>query len=370
MIKHAGFSLYKLKLLCKKPYHSSEGLKFHITSHTTEKPWKCSICGNSYAASSVLKAHKRTHDPNRKQLLCHLCNYSGVYLSEHIKRKHSNLPKPCQCHHCDSKFWKKHELRRHINSIHVNPKVKKPRPNYQCQFCHKILTGATKLRDHIAIHTGESFYSCRQCDASFRNDTSLRDHVEKWHRGEKHPCQRCHYVFFSKTKLDYHVKIRHSGVTHKCGKCSKAFRAQMELTRHLKLVHSDVKNFPCPICGRMFKMRCHVKAHVQNVHEQRTHSCYFCAKKFPNVYTMKDHLLDHTREMPFKCVTCGTKFKTGSSLKGHMGRVNVDGLGRKCPECDAVLKNDESLQKHVKFVHHINLTTKQLRNISKATYGD
>ncbi|OXA53841.1 Zinc finger protein 62 [Folsomia candida] len=95
--------------LCKKTYRSSEGLKYHYTSHTQEKPYKCPTCEKSYASSSVLQNHK----PRR------------VYLSEHIKRKHSNVPKPHHCKHCESKFWKKIELRHHTDRVHVNPKEKK-----------------------------------------------------------------------------------------------------------------------------------------------------------------------------------------------------------------------------------------------------
>lgn len=46
---------------CDKQFASVTGLKRHGVVHSSERPHKCTLCGNSYKRISSLNLHKKVH---------------------------------------------------------------------------------------------------------------------------------------------------------------------------------------------------------------------------------------------------------------------------------------------------------------------
>ena len=53
---------------------------------------------------------------------------------------------------------------------------------------------------------------------------------------------------------------------------------------------TGVKMFSCQLCGKSFKIRAHVKTHVESVHSTGAQvPCEICSKMFKNNESLKTH---------------------------------------------------------------------------------
>ena len=75
---------------CGRSFFTKTELKYHIKSHTGERPYRCDVCGETYLSSSTLRYHMQKH--SNIMFVCPECkarfeNYVGW--STHMKRVHS-----------------------------------------------------------------------------------------------------------------------------------------------------------------------------------------------------------------------------------------------------------------------------------------
>lgn len=131
--------------VCKKIFKSKQYLKQHVKRHSNVKGYSCEACAASFYTASDLANHKRTTHNKSKRFKCDICDYLA-YRAEIIKRhraKHSATNIPClicgifsqnqdeflmhqkrhldkkhQCPHCDSRFYGRKNLSRHIRVKH------------------------------------------------------------------------------------------------------------------------------------------------------------------------------------------------------------------------------------------------------------
>lgn len=78
--------------ICGRSFFTKTELKYHIKSHTGERPYRCDVCGETYLSSSTLRYHMQKH--SNVMFVCPKCkakfeNYVGW--STHMKRVHGIL---------------------------------------------------------------------------------------------------------------------------------------------------------------------------------------------------------------------------------------------------------------------------------------
>ena len=78
--------------------------------------------------------------------------------------------KPYQCSHCGEKNLRSNNLKRQV-MVHNGEK------HYQCSHYNKF-SRSNDLKRHIKVHTGEKTYYCSYCDKNFSIIQNLKNHKE------------------------------------------------------------------------------------------------------------------------------------------------------------------------------------------------
>jgi transcription elongation factor Elf1 len=203
-----GVKLYECDICSKKDFQSRSRLKTHRLIHTNERNFICGTCDASFKTMNCLKNHMRLH------------NNIFYY-----------------CDLCPSKFKGKHELRCHIDAVHLLKK------DFVCKICGKAFSRDKTLRQHMMYHINN------------RNVT----------------CEICGYKTINRPKM----------------------------TRHMKS-HTGERNYSCPICGKKFLYSYNVSSHIRHVHNHEKRpttneeklTCQICGQKFQKIWKVKDHMAE------------------------------------------------------------------------------
>uniref|UniRef100_A0A8D8QAN2 PR domain zinc finger protein 5 n=1 Tax=Cacopsylla melanoneura TaxID=428564 RepID=A0A8D8QAN2_9HEMI len=175
--------------ICKKLFGAKSSLEYHMTAHSSERPFPCDICGACFKHKRNVLTHiqsvhkgqkpvKKVSNPDKIPLCqCEICGksfYSRFGYSSHIKKIHGD-GKP-MCPICGKKVSCKKGLTIHLNT-HTGEKP------YCCEICGRSFTTKDYLKIHARIHTGESPYKCHVCPKSFKQKGSLNGHYRTNHPG-------------------------------------------------------------------------------------------------------------------------------------------------------------------------------------------
>ena len=167
---------------CKGVFLNKIELRKHKKEVHFARMGNCDICGKELNLK-YMALHIRRHkgEQNHQCEICKCRFYTYADLDQHYRTEHDKkAPEFYECDRCDKIYLRKGTLDLHIRKVHDKTHVTKlwgP-----CEFCGKMFTTNTSLRDHIRIHTGEKPYKCKICGKAFAKDGNMKDH-EKVHFG-------------------------------------------------------------------------------------------------------------------------------------------------------------------------------------------
>lgn len=151
----------------------------HMTTHTGDKKFKCTLCTESFIKKLSLLRHMKFHGLPGISFLCDTC---GV------------------------QFTTREAIKRHIDVIHnrVNEV-----PKFKCRICNNLFLCRKELIAHRK--TSHEPLPCETCSMSFMNIRKLKIHQKTHIEGASIPrvkCQICHHLL-ADTHIRLHVFKKH-----------------------------------------------------------------------------------------------------------------------------------------------------------------
>ncbi|XP_069113996.1 GDNF-inducible zinc finger protein 1-like [Argopecten irradians] len=134
---------------CNAGFKWKHALKNHMITHSQTKDHLCDICGFTTAHKSQLKAHRLIHTGNTYKCEVPGCTFQATKrqnLKYHMLT-HTH-EKPHQCEICGQSFSLVKNMKRHM-LLHTNTR------QYKCKMCIFSTTRYDKLKDHMLKQHGE-----------------------------------------------------------------------------------------------------------------------------------------------------------------------------------------------------------------------
>uniref|UniRef100_UPI00358EA9CA zinc finger protein 391-like isoform X2 n=1 Tax=Myxine glutinosa TaxID=7769 RepID=UPI00358EA9CA len=202
-----------------------------VKSHSSELPYKCSVCGKGFYQSSHFHIHVRTHN--------------------------SKYP-------------------------------------YSCSICGKAFRGPSHYRIHMRVHNEEEPYNCSVCGKTFRNIAHCRTHMRDHNDKRLYKCTICDKAFFLSSSFRDHMRVHSGERPYECPTCRKTFVRSSNYYTHLK-IHQVERPHKCTVCGKGFKQASGLQQHMRTHNKECQYKCTVCVKEFRKLSCYRTHVRSHSR---------------------------------------------------------------------------
>jgi len=361
----------------------------HFAVHKNKGKFRCDKCTKSLSCADGLRKHAVIHLAldQRPVFPCNLCDFrskSKGKLNSHKRVKHSMNPKTYDCTFCDKTF-----LYSNVLKVHFRTHTKEM--PYPCEQCEKAFVSEAILNAHVQIvHLGEKRYKCSHCSKVYSYSTDLARHLSLSHQGgvlQRDPCPTCGKMI-AKGSMRKHLDVHITERIHKCDQCNKRFKTNTDLQTHIKRTHSAAQECVCTTCGKEYKSKASLRAHMIN-HLNKKFNCEICPKEYSSLNTLRAHIRNshRPRSDKFKCQFCQAKFDSGYRLNRHIrthigeknicqdvgptymmkkGTLHAGESSYKCKFCPEIYSSMKNWGKHVR-THPEFFKTRELGECKRPT---
>ena len=284
---------------CGLKVHEEKLITEHIMTHSSDRPYLCTVCNRNFTHKHNLKRHMMSHSD--KSVECNLCGRrfkETFYLQMHMK---VHADENCQICEICGELVAKSEMSEHVNS-HIKPIEENP--TY------------AQIADRVKEIINENVEVLDLSKKKVSKESLMKMNVEQLKE------------FMMKEKLNGSGKLN-MDISQENSTCvsqknsvsdlrnTKGMDNNIEVKRTLGqiriLKNSDVLNniniLKCIVCQLAFKNKRDLDNHLETIHSgERTHVCQTCGKGFKKSRILRQHEKIHSRNKLLTCDKCGAGF--------------------------------------------------------------
>lgn len=165
---------------CGKTFKDKQSFTDHEQSHTNLRPYVCPICNKGFSLKPNFRTHVKYHSVPDDQYKCEHCGKG--FKKKHLLQEHSKIHsqsenRPFKCTICPNTFTRQILLDSHIKE-HMGEKP------FKCTKCTASYIHERDLRRHTRVtHEGIRPFICLLCGRGFARRDALGKH-SKSHKNE------------------------------------------------------------------------------------------------------------------------------------------------------------------------------------------
>ncbi|CAB3261048.1 unnamed protein product [Arctia plantaginis] len=235
---------------------SNEFLKFKLSMDNLI----CTECNAAFPYFDVLKKHMIDHFGTYICDVCGACFLERNSLRTHIK-SHSKVEESFPCEICGKNLKSKYSRYLHVATVHE----KKPTVNcYKCEA--SFLSYALRNRHLIEVHGDKRTFACKLCDKVYNRRKTLMEHNRRNHlKVYRHQCDLCDQRFYLPSRLKEHMATHTGERNFRCEFCDKSYPRLQSLQEHIRS-HSNERRYKCDVCSSTFTQNGSLKNHMKSHH--------------------------------------------------------------------------------------------------------
>uniref|UniRef100_A0A1B0GKT9 C2H2-type domain-containing protein n=2 Tax=Lutzomyia longipalpis TaxID=7200 RepID=A0A1B0GKT9_LUTLO len=196
--------------ICNEVFETLDQLKEHVVAHPIEKLYECAFCGKKFITKIRVKEHIQTvhyRIPRMSNITLFACTVCGQQChgrtNLQIHQSTHSTDRPFKCSLCGKTFKNEPFLMRHMRALHNDE-----RPVFECRICGIKLKQKRSLREHERKHeTTPDTFTCPQCGEMFRGKRLLDEHMKEQHGDLMFPCKICGVRLKHKRSMTKHEKM-------------------------------------------------------------------------------------------------------------------------------------------------------------------
>ncbi|XP_013134242.1 PREDICTED: zinc finger protein 25-like [Papilio polytes] len=309
----------------------------------------CYYCGEFFHDPQLLRQHTaEVHHPRKFKV----CNHRNIMVKLDMTR--------IDCRLCDVKIDTLDDFKLHITDVHnkifyldikdVVLPFRLSKDELKCAKCDMVFPYFHALNKHMNQHYNN--FVCETCGLGFVDKGRLGMHQLRHEIGD-FPCEICGKVFKSDQNKEIHIdRVHRKRARVFCPKCDVRLMTHQQKLKHLVEVHGEEPlSFPCNLCDKVFDARRTLTTHRRKEHlRDFRYECSYCGHKFFTKFALNNHLPTHTGERNFKCKVCEKSYPRMKTLKDHM-RIHTNDRRYRCHVCGLAFIQNCSLKGHMKSQH-------------------